>query len=74
MELIGVHACARRHDLPTQTSEYILLIIHVCSGPIGTSVCILCDPGIYLIKNDHVFDHRNLLTFSWIKNYKAGSS
>ena len=74
MELIGIPACASGHDLPTQTSKYFLLIIHVCSGPIGTSVCILCDPGIFLIKNDHVLDHRPLLTFSWIENYKAGPS
>ena len=64
MELIGIPACACTHNLPTQTKFF--LIIHACSGPIGTSVCILCDPGIFLIKIDHVLEHRPLLTFSWI--------
>ena len=62
MELIGIPACARTHNLPTQTSKFFLLIIHACSCPIGTSVCILCYPAIFLIKNDHVLDHRPLLT------------
>ena len=50
MELIGIYIpdCACTHNLPTQTSQFFLLIIHVCSGPIGKSVCILCDPGIFL--------------------------
>ena len=72
MELIGIPAFGCTHNLPTQTSTFFLLIIHACRGPIGRSVCILCDPGIFLIKNDHVLDHRSLLTFSWIENYKAG--
>ena len=72
MELIGIPACAPADDIPIQTSQFFLLIIHACSGPIDKSVCILCDPGIFLIKSDHVLDHRPLLTFSWIENYKAG--
>ena len=50
MELIGIPACAGAHDLPTQTSQFFLLIIHACSGPIGKSVCILYDPGIFFNK------------------------
>ena len=35
------------------TSQFFI-ISHACSGPIGKSVSILCYPGIFLIKYDHV--------------------
>ena len=51
MELIGI---------PAYTNFKVFL---ACSGPISTSVCILCDPRIFLIKKLSRFRPQALVNF-----------